>query len=109
MKKWARKEFVNGTLSSDIRITSPVSLSGLAAVIMHAIIPGQHKHNGSRQFEAEPFKNKIENRAVLAKLTLNASRILYTPPNFLYGFILISKMVPETFESPQWRAVDAEI
>ena len=63
----AQKELVNGILSIDIHITSPVSLSRLAAVIMHAIIPSQHKRNGSQQFEAELFKNKIENRALLAK------------------------------------------
>ena len=38
----------------------PVSLSRFAAVIMHAVIPSQQKWNGSLQFEAEPFKNKIE-------------------------------------------------
>ena len=76
----ARKEFVNGTHSGDIRIASPVSLSRLAAVIMHAIIPGQHKRNGSRQFEAELFKNKIENRALLAKFDPeNLTHITYTP------------------------------
>ena len=76
----AQKELVNGILSIDIHITSPVSLSRLAAVIMHAIIPGQHKRNGSRQFEAELFKNKIENRALLAKFDPeNLTHITYTP------------------------------
>ena len=57
----------------------PVSLSRFAAVIMHAIIPGQHKWNRSQQFEAEPFKNKIENRALLAKFDHeNLSHITYT-------------------------------
>ena len=73
-----KKKKVNGILSSDIHITSPVSLSRLTGVIVHAIIPGQHKHNGSRQFEAEPFKNKIENSAVLAKFDPeNLSHIIY--------------------------------
>ena len=76
----AQKELVNGILSIDIHITSPVSLSRLAAVIMHAIIPSQHKRNGSQQFEAELFKNKIENRAVLAKFDPeNLSHIIYAP------------------------------
>ena len=98
----ARKDFVNSTLSSENRITSPVSLSRLAAVIFERkiacafgsddFIPvemGQKLANltlastyactvpqcmlllpvntsGSRQFETDPFKNKIENRALMA-------------------------------------------
>ena len=80
IKKIAKKKKGNGTHSSDIRITSYVSLSRLTAVIVHATIPGQHKRNGSCQFEAELFKNKIENRALLAKLdSENLSHIIYTP------------------------------
>ena len=80
----ALKKNVNGTLSSDIHITSPVSLSWLTTVTVHTIIPGQHKQNGSWQFEAETFKNKIENRALLVKLDPeNLSHITYIyPPIF---------------------------
>ena len=47
---------------------------------MHAIIPSQHKRNGSWQFEAEPFNSKIENRALLAKFDPeNLSHVTYTP------------------------------
>ena len=60
-------------LSSDIHITSCFSLSQLATVIMHAIIP----------LEAELFKNKIENRALLAKFDPeNLSHITYAPNFF---------------------------
>ena len=46
---------------------------------MHAIIPGQRKQNRSQQHEAEPFKNKIQNRALLAKFySENLSHIKYT-------------------------------
>ena len=95
----AQKELVNGILSIDIHITSPVSLSQLAAVIMHAIIPGQHKRNGSWQFEAEPFKNKIKNRALLATFDHD----IHVSPYFLNGLTLISKMVPGAFELVEIR------
>ena len=54
-------------LSRESSITSPVSLSWLATVVLPAIIPSRHKQNGSWQYEAESFKNKIKNQAMLAK------------------------------------------
>ena len=70
---------------------------------MHAIIPSQHKQNESWQFEAELFKNKIQNRALLAKFDPeNLTHDIY-PLNFLNGFTLISKMVPGAFELAETR------
>ena len=62
-----------------MHFTSPVSLSRLTTLIVYVIIPSQHKQNGNQQFEAELFKNKIKNRALLVKLDPeNLSHITYT-------------------------------
>ena len=66
-------------LSRESSITSPVSLSWLATVILHAIIPNRHKQNGSWQYEAESFKNKIKNQAMLAKF--DSENLLQTYPH----------------------------
>ena len=99
---------INGTFFSDICITSPVSLSPLATVIMHTIIlllivvntskieAGNLKLNRSR------LRSKTE--LCLQNLTPKTSHILHIPPNFLKGFTLISKMVsgaPEAVEIRQ--------